>query len=664
MNHLRFHAAAWIFIFIFAVCVLPSSAVTAEPNPDANLARARAYVEKHSDRYMHHSRLRRGMKGYGLSVFKGTKIEKFDVVIESVIEGRSPQLAVILAMCSGKNLEKTNVVHGMSGSPIYIKDPQDGKFKMVGALAYGFSAMPVEPLCGIQPITQMLAMSGALPAEKKKPEKKPKKTPATQPTSMPAAGGKATATRNVEEFLSIVLDPKRRDFSPLFRRQNEAAMCGQMQPLRIPVSVSGLSGRGLKELAQSFEPMGMVPLAGGGYGGMDAKQLRNVKLQPGSSLAIPMVSGDMNWAAIGTVTEVIGDYVLGFGHAMNVEGNVNFPMGTGYVHTIVGDQQGSFKMGSAIRSVGALTRDESVGVGGVLGQKVRGIPMTVHVNQVEDKRKQTFEYQLIHKRNYTPGLAGAVVNVSGRALRLPPQYHHIRYEVEIDFGKLGVFKTSNLGGFYQGWFGSGFDAATDVARPIAALMNNPFGPEPQVKGIKVNLTISKGDISATIIDFKLDGEIYKPGDTVTGTVLLERFRKKRLTLPVSFKLPENLPEGKYPLTVGDSMYILAQQMKEKPQDYQPRTVRRLFDALQRIAKPQADRLYLHMPLLKGGVALDQGELPELPSGKAAVLLEAKLPDTKVFRTSLTRGKKTEYHIYGHRTMTINVRKQTNETLLR
>ena len=105
-------------------------------------------------------------------------------------------------------------------------------------------------------------------------------------------------------------------------------------------------------------------------------------------------------------------------------------------------------------------------------------------------------------------------------------------------------------------------------------------------------------------------------------------------------------------------------MKEKPQDYQPRTVRRLFDALQRIAKPQADRLYLHMPLPEGGVALDRGELPELPSGKAAVLLEAKLPDTKVFRTSLTRGKKTGYHIYGHRTMTINVRKQTNETLLR
>ncbi|RJP23119.1 MAG: hypothetical protein C4527_20855, partial [Candidatus Omnitrophota bacterium] len=73
-----------------------------------------------------------GMKGYGLTVFSGTKIEKFDVEIVSVVYDITPKSDLILARVSGGPLAISGVIAGMSGSPIYI----DGR--IIGALAYSW----------------------------------------------------------------------------------------------------------------------------------------------------------------------------------------------------------------------------------------------------------------------------------------------------------------------------------------------------------------------------------------------------------------------------------------------------------------------------------------------------------------------------------------------
>jgi len=94
--------------------------------------------------------LKAGMKGYGLSVFKGTKPERFEVEIIGVLKNAFPKQDMILIKTSGANLEKHRTVAGMSGSPIYI----DGK--LIGALAYGWQ-FENDPLAGVTPIHNMLA---------------------------------------------------------------------------------------------------------------------------------------------------------------------------------------------------------------------------------------------------------------------------------------------------------------------------------------------------------------------------------------------------------------------------------------------------------------------------------------------------------------------------
>src|SRR5262245_4324715 len=64
--------------------------------------------------------LRPGMKGVGRTVFEGTAIQEFQVEIMGVLKNVQPKQDLILARLSGGPLERTGVIQGMSGSPVYI----------------------------------------------------------------------------------------------------------------------------------------------------------------------------------------------------------------------------------------------------------------------------------------------------------------------------------------------------------------------------------------------------------------------------------------------------------------------------------------------------------------------------------------------------------------
>src|SRR2546422_7966371 len=92
-----------------------------------------------------------GMRGIGKTVFSGDRIEDFQVEILGVLENIAPKQSLILARISGGPIATTNVMQGMSGSPVYI----DGKLVGAVAMAFPFSK---EPIAGIRPIADMLSL--------------------------------------------------------------------------------------------------------------------------------------------------------------------------------------------------------------------------------------------------------------------------------------------------------------------------------------------------------------------------------------------------------------------------------------------------------------------------------------------------------------------------
>src|SRR5437867_9905165 len=96
------------------------------------------------------SEVRPGLKGVGRTVFEGDRVDEFQVELLGVLKNAvAPKQDLILARLSGGPLEKTGVIAGMSGSPVYI----DGK--LVGAVARAFP-FAKEAITGITPIEQMV----------------------------------------------------------------------------------------------------------------------------------------------------------------------------------------------------------------------------------------------------------------------------------------------------------------------------------------------------------------------------------------------------------------------------------------------------------------------------------------------------------------------------
>ena len=94
--------------------------------------------------------LRPGMRGYGLTVFRGVRPERFDVEVIDVVRGFRPRQDLILIRPSHPQTDHAGTVAGMSGSPIYVDN------RLIGAYAYGWE-FGRDPVAGVTPIANMRA---------------------------------------------------------------------------------------------------------------------------------------------------------------------------------------------------------------------------------------------------------------------------------------------------------------------------------------------------------------------------------------------------------------------------------------------------------------------------------------------------------------------------
>src|SRR5688572_27287554 len=78
------------------------------------------------------SQVRKGQKGYGLTVFEGTKAERFEFEVIGVLKNALPKQDLILVRSGDQKIIERGFARGMSGSPLYL----DGK--VACAFSYGF----------------------------------------------------------------------------------------------------------------------------------------------------------------------------------------------------------------------------------------------------------------------------------------------------------------------------------------------------------------------------------------------------------------------------------------------------------------------------------------------------------------------------------------------
>jgi hypothetical protein len=427
--------------------------------------------------------------------------------------------------------------------------------------------------------------------------------------------------------------------------------------MKIPLMMSGLSQRSREFLKPKFDRYGLEPIvAGSGAGAGSTTQPSDaVKLEPGSAICVTLMRGDLEMTGVGTCTAVIGDRVLGFGHSMFAEGSVELPMATGMIHMVVPSVMRSRKLGGMIDVVGTLWGDETTGIFGTVGKKPYMVPMEVTAD-LADRGRNEYHYELAQHRSWTADLMTTAVFESMFVYSDPPEEHHIRYDIEVEYEDYGTYRTHNVSSG-----DGGFSLAIDLMMPTLLMTNAPFG-KAKVKSGRVEFHIEKGVYAARIDKVELSKDVYKPGETITARIRFfhERHNPMYTWQEFEIEIPEKMPDGIYKLMLGSAGANLMGLRQEKPYLFNIESLPQLLDALNLIGSFPQNRLYMRLESPIEGLAFKQVEMPELPSFQKRIMAQAGRTDVSPFKESITAQHEVDWVVQGRKNLSIKVDRKAGQ----
>jgi hypothetical protein len=581
--------------------------------------------------------VRSGMKGYGRTVMRGTKIDSFSAEVLGVLKNTSPGRDMVLCRLSGLNLEKTGVIAGMSGSPIYIDD------KLLGAVAYAW-AFGKEPIAGVTPFSQMHGFVEAYERRDVAEKAGPNRVGLREPLKL---DGRQFDTVTVSEGFD---DPTPTAADGLW-----------MVPLRTPLCASGFTPHSLALLRDQCRASGLVPMQGGTAAPAIVEREKRVPLEPGGPLAVSLIQGDFDLSGIGTVTHIRGQRVYGWGHPFFGLGTCEFPLMTGYIHMVYPRQSVSFKMGSPLQTVGVINADVSTCIAGWLDRKPDLIPVRMTVRCCPGDAAKTFNVQIVRQRNLLATLVySALTNSVDLQGELPEELTaELRASIEVEGHAPVVIKDTYSGSGYGGG-----RAPQALYTPISTVVNllnyNSYQPI-RISRIDCDTRIHTGRRTADIEAVELDSETYEPGETVKATVFLRPYNGLQQRLPISLTLPADLPEGSYQATVCDDITNARYELRDNPNLSTPHSLEQIFETLQVQTAAKHNNLVLRVPTTAQGVAIGGKSLPNLPPSMVQILGMSRRTGAQPVGAALVARQSTSWIVQGSDSVRFTVTKEPRVT---
>lgn len=583
--------------------------------------------------------LRPGQRGFTRTTLRGFRPARFAVEVLGVMRNARPRQDMVLIRLEGEPLTRTGVIMGMSGSPVYIEG------RLAGAIAYTW-AYAKEPIAGVTPIENMFRLLEGSP----------------EPVAR-AAGGARPASLSLAPFFlrhapgenppgpgfpAPLPTPRARGPLAGLGRGSLAGLgrgaprrtAGSPTPLPPAVSIAGLPPDGLGRLAEAFERSGFLTVAGAGAAGKAAGGPAGpTTFEPGSPLVVQLTRGDIDISALGTVTAVVGDRVLGFGHAVMGQPGVELPLATGSIEAIIPSQQVSLKLWSVAREVGVTERDGLAGVVGRLGGRAPMIPVTFSVRRRDLGREDSYRFEVVRHPLLTPNLlatiASAVLSVGGTP------------SADSSAHLVSTFEPAGYPPLrYDDWF-SGPGLANQVARELtyapALLLENPFGAV-ELKRIEVSVEVVPERRLARIESINLKEVRVRPGDTVEVEVTLAPYRQARQRLTLRLRVPPEAPPGPRVLVLADAPSEARLDLLARRHHYEPRSL----DELMRLLGEEFKQTRIYGRLSRGnyGVAIQGVALADLPASVMQILTSPLETDRSAIIGSVRTSLQTPWVVSG------------------
>ena len=540
------------------------------------------------------SQIHKGMRGYGLTVFEGTKLEKFDVEVIGVLNNIGPSQNLILIKVDAPVVQRAGVIAGMSGSPVFI----DGK--VIGALAYSWQ-FAKEPIAGVTPIDEMLKIAEA---------------------GQNSAGAVVAAAPRMSgtEMLAALIGGKVNDaFEKMvggLAGASQASAFSGAKPIAVPLSMASFAPDTVARFGKYLDAMGFVAVPSGATSTSTttttAAPAASKQFAPGDAVGAVLLRGDFNVAATGTVTYVDGDRVYAFGHPFLDMGEVKFPMAKAEIVGVLPSLATSFKFANGGEVVGAFSQDRSSGIMGKIGDAADMIPVDVTVDGSGPLRN--YHVDIVRHPQLSPLImAMAADSVVANAQRAAGE-RTVMLESEI---KLKGFDQPIV--LREGWAGAQARQAIPayLAVVVGYMMSNEFRPA-DIDSVKIHLRHDDNLKIAKLVEASLitpDKGHINAGDTVQVRTLLRPYRGEPFTETFDVKIPDDQPPGSAYILVGSGSMLNQVDFMLIPPD--PRTLEQVIAVLQRL-RPSTD-LTLGMYSSSDGAVTAGVYLPNLPPTMRAVV---------------------------------------------
>jgi hypothetical protein len=521
-----------------------------------------------------------GTAGVCITEMDGGELVEIPVTVIGSLGPTGPEREIVLIRLEDPRYEKTGIIAGMSGSPVYVEG------RLLGALAFGW-AFAKEPIGGVTPFSRMQQLG-------------------------PATGdvGGAGGGRRPELDEMLVAGREGRLGSVLVDWLVPAPRT-VLHRLPVTVSLGGWwSPIGSEWLAEGWRRLGWVAAPGGAA----ASGSTSGPLRPGAMVAAVMVDGDAVLAAGGTVTEIRGDQIWAFGHPFLGAGDVDMPLARARVLTVLPSQAESFKFFQVGETIGALRSDRTHGVWGELGSPASMVPVVVTVDGHEYSFRSLRHPVLMPL--ITSYLTQASLTARGRAFG--NQTVALEIEVEYPGGlRAELSETYASGQAPQ-------EAAAMVGAAVGYLENSPFeGPE--VERVRIRLNTSERLETATVVDATPERVIVKPGEALGVRLRLRPVQGDEYTRLTEIPIPPQLPEGRVDLVVADGASWTVYDLQMRPT--LPASFGDELGMFERLVP--SNRVVLALERRQTGVSLEGGSV-SLPPSLVVQLRSALGPNLKTW----------------------------------
>jgi hypothetical protein len=486
------------------------------------------------------SEVKPGMKGYGLTVFSGTVPEKFNVEIISTLRNFRPNQDLILIKTPHPRLDIARTVGGMSGSPIYLND------KMIGAYAYGWT-FGAEAIAGVTPIQSMLdelnrPIPKALMPRGGTPLAANPAASDARGAANPAEGGAAPAS----PARAFVGAPDAYDLKSHAKQlaTRAGAMFSPPEGMALarastPILLGGMGNVSAKLAGDLLTPMGLDPLEGGGGGGGKPDPTAPTHFVDGGAIGVELVRGDISAMGLGTVTRVAGDKLVAFGHPMLGGGIESLPTAIARVHWILASQNRSFKLGEAVRSLGALVNDRQAAIVVDASAKAPTFPVRLEILGVEGAPKPVWNVEIAHDQFMAPSFVAMALGSAVETTTSERRDMTWRSTSKLKIAKYGTISLVDIGAGNGNPLGPDDFARSRVVKAMGALLNNPWEPV-TIERVDTSLRVTYQREVLTLRGAKVLESEIDAGQPVRIRLELSPYQGKPESKVIEVKVPAEL----------------------------------------------------------------------------------------------------------------------------